>query len=189
MLAGCNRTDYASNPREKLALAGAAGLREAFNRGACRQIFDDADEVFRVSQTDWLDVCERMLKRLGWWRSFHTQLRRTDGVPIRVVVYGEAEFAKGRYQVETVWHFDRGRAELFSLILQGGGEQIQIPPLRFGVPRRLMDPPAADQGVRTTSKCPGDFVRVRPDMSGPYIAAIVGSRHLTWGVSVADRGC
>ncbi len=159
MLAGCNRRDYGTNPREKLALSGAAGLREAFNRGACRQIFDDADEVFRVSEADWLDVCERMRKRLGWWRSFHVQLRRTNGVPLRVVVYGDAEFAKGRYQVETVWHFDRGRAELFSLTLHGGGEQIQIPPLRFGVPRRLMDPPArrpmrasaADQGVRPTS--------------------------------------
>jgi len=155
MLAGCNRTDYASNPREKLALAGAAGLREAFNRGACRQILDDADEVFRVSQTDWLDACERMRKRLGRWRLFDAQLRPTDGVPIRVVVYGDAEFVKGRYQVETVWHFDRGRAELFSLILQGGGEQIQIPALRFGVPRRLMDPPAAVQGDRPTSKMSG----------------------------------
>ena len=160
MLAGCNLRDYGTNPREKLALAGAAGLREAFNRGGCREILDDADEVFRVSQTDWLDLCEQMLKRLRWRRSFDVQLRRANGVPLRVVVYGDAEFAKGRYQVETVWHFDRGRAELFSLILRGGGEQIQIPPLRFGVPRRLMDPPArrptrasaADQGVRPTSK-------------------------------------
>jgi len=160
MLAGCNLRDYGTDPREKLALAGAAGLREAFNRGGCREILDDADEVFRVSQTDWLDLCEQMLKRLGWWRSFDVQLRRANGVPLRVVVYGDAEFAKGRYQVETVWHFEKGRAELFSLILRGGGEQIQIPPLRFGVPRRLMDPPArrptrasaADQGVRPTSK-------------------------------------
>ena len=160
MLAGCNPRDYGTNPREKLALAGAASLREAFNRGVCREILDDAHEVFRISETDWLDVCERMRNRLGWWRSFHTQLRRANGVPLRVVVYGDAEFAKARYQVETVWHFDKGRAELFSLILRGGGEQIQIPALRFGVPRRLMDPPArrptrasaADQGVRPTSK-------------------------------------
>src|SRR4029077_14155893 len=128
MLAGCNHTDYGSNPREKLALSAASGLLEAFNRGACRQIFDDADEVFRVSETDWLDVCERMRKGLGWCKSFHVQLRRTDGVPLRVVGYGEAECARGRDEVETVWHFDRGRADLFSLILRGGGEQIPIPP-------------------------------------------------------------
>jgi hypothetical protein len=76
ILAGCNRTANTSNPREKLALAGAANLREAFNRGAGRQIFDDADEVFRISQreTDWLDVCGRMHKSLGWWKSFEARL-------------------------------------------------------------------------------------------------------------------
>jgi hypothetical protein len=142
MLAGCNSTSRASNPREELALAGASSLRDAFNRGACRQIFDEADEVFRASQTDWLDVCEQMRKKLGLWRSFHTRWNHTDVVPIfRVVVYGEAEFSKGRYQLETVWHFDSGRAELFSLGLSGGGEQMQIPAPRRGPGRLLMDPP------------------------------------------------
>jgi hypothetical protein len=28
-----------------------------------------------------------------------------------------------------------------------------------------------------TRKMSGDFVSVRPDMSGPYIAAVVGARH------------
>ena len=140
---GCdkNTADF-RNPKEKLALAGAASLREAFNRGACRKIADESDEVFRASNADWIEVCGQMRKKLGWWRSFRAQLDHTDGVPtMRVVVYGEAEFAKGRYHLETVWHFDRGRAELFSLGLWGGGEQIQIPaPLR--APRRLlMDPP------------------------------------------------
>jgi hypothetical protein len=139
---GCDKSAVnPRNPREELALAGAASLRAAFNRGACWQIFDEADDVFRASQADWLDVCEQLRKKLGWWRSFHAQLDRRDGVPInRVVVYGEADFAKGRYHLETVWHFDRGRVELFSLGLWGGSEQIQIPAPR--APRRLlMDPP------------------------------------------------
>lgn len=140
---GCDRnTADFRNPREKLALAGADSVREAFNLGECRKISDDADEVFRASRADWIQVCEQMRKRLGWWRSYRAQLGHTDGVPImRVVVYGEAEFSKGRYHVETVWHFGRGRAELFSFGLWGGGEQIHIPaPLR--APRRLLlDPP------------------------------------------------
>jgi hypothetical protein len=143
MLDGCNGAPKTSNPREKLALAGVARLREAFNQGACRRIFDDADEVFRISQpeTEWLELCERMHKSLGWWRSLQAHLDHTPGVPLRVVVYGDAEFAKGRYHLETVWHFDRGRAELFSLILYGNGEQIQIPRSPLPTPRRLMDPP------------------------------------------------
>jgi hypothetical protein len=140
---GCDKSAVNfRNPREKLALAAAASLHEAFNRGACRQIFDQADEVFRVSQTDWIEVCGQMRKKLGWWWSFHARLDHTDVAPIiKVVVYGSAEFSNGRYRLETAWHFDKGRAELFSLGLRGGGEQIQIPaPLR--APQRLfMDPP------------------------------------------------
>jgi hypothetical protein len=56
MLVECGHTDYADNPRKMLALAGAANLREAFNRGECRKIFDEADEAFRISQTDWAKV-------------------------------------------------------------------------------------------------------------------------------------
>jgi len=130
------------NPREKLALAGASSLREAFNRGACRQISDEADEVFRASKADWIEVCEQLRKKAGWWRSFRAQLDHTDAVPImRVVVYGEAEFSKARYHLETVWHFDGGRAELFSLGLRGSGEQIQIPAPLHAPRRLLMDPP------------------------------------------------
>ena len=144
MLAGCSSTLNTSNPREKLALEAVASLREAFNGGACQHIFDEADEVFRISQpeTEWLEICERMHRNLGWWRSFQPQLDRTPSIPLRVVVYGQAEFAKGRYRMETVWHFDRGRAELFSLVLQGNGEQIQVPksPV-LRTPRKLMDPP------------------------------------------------
>jgi len=143
ILAGCNTAENSRNPREMLALAGVASLREAFNQGACKIIFDDADEVFRISQpeTDWLELCGRLHKSLGWWRSFQARLDHTNAVPLRVVVYGEAEFAKGRYHLWTVWHFDWGRAQLFSMALQGTREQIVIPPPAIRMPRKLMDPP------------------------------------------------
>lgn len=134
--------DNSSKPLELMALAGAASLREAFNQGACQRIFDDADEVFRISQiqTEWLELCERMCKNLGLWRSFDAQWGHAHCVPLRVVIYGEAEFAKGRYHVETVWHFDKGRAELFWMVLECDSEQIQIPPPPV-FRKRLMDPP------------------------------------------------
>jgi hypothetical protein len=107
-------------------LNGIARLRDAFNRGACQSIFDDADPVFRLirSRQAWLDECERLRDRLGLWVIFRTNVTHSTGVPLSVTVYGEAEFATGRWRtranVVTVWHFDRGRAELFSLYWDAG---------------------------------------------------------------------
>jgi hypothetical protein len=150
LLAGCSVTaeqralilDTAGEPREALALDGVSRLREAFNRGACQSIFDEADLVFRLrqSQQAWLSECERLREKLGSWRSFQAHLAHGPGVPLSVVVYGEAEFAKRATQtrLETVWHFDRGRAELFSLFLDGDAIPMRSP----SRPRdRYMDPP------------------------------------------------
>jgi hypothetical protein len=134
LLAGCsgNATqralmlETAGKPREALALDGVSRLREAFNRGACRSIFDEADRVFRLSRPRqaWLNECERMRKRLGLWLIFRTDVEHSPGIPLSVVVRGEAEFVvsqwRTRANVVTVWHFDRGRAELFSLFWDAG---------------------------------------------------------------------
>src|SRR6516162_1933996 len=118
--------ETAGKPREALVLNGIARLRDAFNRGACQSIFDDADPVFRLirSRQAWLDECERPRERLGLWVIFRTNVTHSTGVPLSVTVYGEAEFATGRWRtranVVTVWHFDRGRAELFSLYWDAG---------------------------------------------------------------------
>jgi hypothetical protein len=153
LLAGCSVTaeqralvlETAGKPREALALDGVSRLRDAFNRGACQSIFDEADRVFRLrqSQEAWLSECGRLREKLGSWRSFRAHLGHGPGVPLSVVVYGEAEFAKGRWrastQVETVWHFDEGRAELFSLFLDGEAIPMRLWPLD---PRnRYQDPP------------------------------------------------
>ncbi len=99
--------------------------RSAGKAGACRRGDDD-------SQRD----AER-----GSQPGIETPPQSQALVHPPTYIYGEAEFAKGRYRLETVWHFDRGRAELFSLVLWGGGEQIQVPPPVIRMPRRLMDPP------------------------------------------------
>ena len=118
--------ETAGKPREALALNGASRLREAFNRGACQSIFDEADPVFRLShpRQAWLDECERMRRRLGLWLIFRTNVEHGPGVPLSVVVRGEGEFVvsqwRTRANVVTVWHFDRGRAELFSLFWDAG---------------------------------------------------------------------
>ena len=137
--------ETAGKPREALALAGVSRLREAFNRGACQSIFDEADLVFRLrqSQKAWLSECERLRRNLGSWRSFQAHLAHGPGVPLSVVVYGQAEFARGRWRartrLETVWHFDRGRAELFSLFLDG--EPIPMRSWPWDPRKRYWDPP------------------------------------------------
>ncbi|HET9319165.1 MAG TPA: hypothetical protein VFO27_05305 [Bryobacteraceae bacterium] len=136
--------ETAGKPREALALDGVSRLREAFNRGGCQSIFDEADLVFRLrqSQQAWLSECERLREKLGSWRSFQAHLARGPGVPLSVVAYGEAEFAKSRWRahmrLETVWYFDRGRAELFSLLLDS--EAIPIRSWPSDPRKRYWDP-------------------------------------------------
>ena len=152
LLAGCSGIakqralvlETAGKPREALALADVSRLRGAFNRGACQSIFDKADQVFRLRQSQhaWLSECERLRKKMGSWQSFRARVEHGPGVPLSVVVFGEAEFANGRWrtrtQVETVWHFDHGRAELFSLFWNGETIPMRAP----SRPRdRYMDPP------------------------------------------------
>lgn len=138
--------ETAGKPREALVLNGVGRLRDAFNQGACQSIFDEADPVFRLTwpRQAWLEECKRLRERLGLWTSFQTNVTHSPGVPISLAAYGEGEFAIGRWRtranVFTVWHFDRGRAELFSLFLDAG------PARRLGSwpsdsPKRYLDPP------------------------------------------------
>src|SRR5690242_10026766 len=154
LLAGCGGTagqralvlERAGGPREAMAREGIKRLREAFNRGACQSIFDEADLSFRLRQSRqaWLDKCADLRRKLGMWRSFEAHVAQSRGVPLSIVLDGEAEFAGGRAsvheKVQTVWHFDHGRAELFSMHLNGEA----IPSYSWPVnPRkRYLDPPA-----------------------------------------------
>jgi hypothetical protein len=90
----------AGKPREALVLNGVGRLRDAFNQGACQSIFDDADPVFRLirSRQAWLEECKRLRERLGLWIIFRTKVTHNPGVPLSIVVYGEGEFAIGRWR-------------------------------------------------------------------------------------------
>ncbi len=116
--------------QRKLAMASADRLREELNRGACQTIYDEADSVFRSSQIplDWLAQCEYMRNQLGKWRSFNSQMREKFGIPLTIVASGPAVFSSGNYQVEVIWHLNGGRAELFSLSLEGNGRHLKVPP-------------------------------------------------------------
>jgi hypothetical protein len=85
-----------------------------------------------------------MRKKLGYWRSFQVHLEHGPGMPLSVVVYGEAEFARGGWRahthLQTVWHFDRGRAELFSLFWNID-EAIPRPSWPLDPRKRYLDPP------------------------------------------------
>jgi hypothetical protein len=137
--------DSAGNSREALALTGVNRLREAYNRGDCKSIFDEADLVFqlRESQQAWLTECEEMRRKLGYWPGFPARLEHGPGVPLSIVVYGEATFASGSWRtpvcLATVWHFDHGRAELFSLFW-AAGKSTPLGSSPFKWQRRYLDP-------------------------------------------------
>jgi hypothetical protein len=138
--------EAAGKPREALVFNRVTRLRDSFNRGACQSIFDDADPVFRLtrSREAWLEECERLRDRLGSWVIFRTNVIHGPGVPLSVAVHSEAEFAIGRWRtranVVTVWHFDRGRAELFSLYWDVGPAR-PMGSWPSDLHKRYLDPP------------------------------------------------
>lgn len=143
LLAGCSpdRAEVLENggAREAMAMKGVDTLREQFNRGGCELIFDQADVAFRYRQSKqtWLEKCKELRRRWGTWRSFAAHVERRTGVQLSVAIGGAAEFVNGRVPVETTWHFDHGRAELFSLNVNGE----PIPAYRWPRPqKRYLDP-------------------------------------------------
>jgi hypothetical protein len=134
LLAGCSRNRpplLGVNASQRALITQSTDqLRAAFNQGACQDIYDRADAVFRLAQDPeaWMTQCEQMRKTLGAWQRFEPQLRGKFGIPLTVVASGPAVFGAGDYRVVATWHLNSGRAQLFSLFLKGGGFQMRIPP-------------------------------------------------------------
>jgi hypothetical protein len=123
---------------------GLSRLKEAFNRGACAAIYEEASDGFRkaVAPPEWLTRCESLRASLGSWRSYQVQLYE---IPWKhdiglAQLEGEATFAQGEFSLTSLWSMNGGRAELCLLILERQGEKISIPsPLKSSAP--FLDPP------------------------------------------------
>jgi hypothetical protein len=119
-------------------------LRESFNSGNCDLIYMEASDVFRKleSRDDWLRTCAQLRKRLGSWGSF--SVGSTDVTPSFMAhMDGMAAFSSGgSCRLRFAWSLENGAARLFSLSLEGAGQQVVIPESSRPGPPRLIDPPA-----------------------------------------------
>ena len=127
--------------RRQAVVSALDAAREAFNRGDCESIYEDASVPFRTLEDRqvWMDDCSHMRAKLGSWISFH--MVSGDGqTGFQAHIDGTAIFARGEYKLCTTWTLAAGRARLISLYLQGLGTLVTSPPLRL--PQRpLTDPP------------------------------------------------
>jgi hypothetical protein len=155
-LIACNRLDERRTPANNSALSvsqanpkyasmavdAVARLRESFNSGNCGLIYRAASEPFREreSQEAWLKTCERLRADLGSWMDFSVRSTRT-WQSFTVLVDGAASFSTGSYNLRTTWLLQNGRANLFSLYLQGAGRELVVPESPIGRQPRLTDPP------------------------------------------------
>lgn len=156
LLTGCARDgslDYSELPisKERLAqtLDGFNQLRDVFNRGACQALYDNFASAFRAyRREDWLTDCAHLPGTLGAWRDFQAEETMYCGSDIQIIcVNGLAHFTKADRGVQSVWLLRRGRVELLSLVLIGGGKWIGTSPPRVDgqdppMPKRKLAPAA-----------------------------------------------
>jgi hypothetical protein len=125
-----------------LATNAVQHLRESFNSGNCDLIYIEAAEVFREleSRVEWRKTCEQLRTKLGLWESFAVE--STDAWQSTVGhVEGTAVFSKGSCRFRIALSLGNGTERVFSLWLQGVGQEVAIPKsFHPGLPR-LMDPP------------------------------------------------
>jgi hypothetical protein len=128
-----------------MAIESAARMRDAFNAGAYRAIYNDADPSFRTLEPAevWLRQCAEIRTGLGDWLDF--QIDRPPGKlaigPI-VTLDGNAVFSRRSNRVRALWSVNQGSARLLLLMITDGGKTRWIPEIRPRVPPiSYMDPP------------------------------------------------
>lgn len=116
-------------------------MREAFNRGECASIYDEASEPFRrlEARQDWLTDCEQIRGTLGVWRSLRTR-SASARQGFEAHVDGTAVSAGGECRLQTTWTLENGHVRLFSLCLQSGN-RLMVPAPVSPRPLPLTDPP------------------------------------------------
>lgn len=152
VLAACRRhprmddrfPEITLNDAQKAQTLTAMGrLRDQFNRGACRSIYDDGSAGFRSQPVDhWLHECATLQNELGSWTGF--QGKDIEGFgkgPVVVFIYGQAEFQKENPQFEFNWVLSEKGACLHSIRLRKNESEDWVEFPEFRPARRWQDPP------------------------------------------------
>lgn len=116
-----------------MAAEAMNNLREAFNRGDCGSIYDNASGPFRRLESDlvWLARCEDLRKLMGAWVSSEIQVTDTPQ-DILLHANGTAVFEAEACQLESAWTIEDGQPRLFRLILRGPErDRLIVPQLDF----------------------------------------------------------
>jgi hypothetical protein len=151
-MVACGRADQRSGLRaavalkqRSMAIESAARIRDAFNTGVCRAIYDDADPSFRALESPevWLRQCAEIRTGLGDWLDY--QIERPSGKlaigPI-VTLDGNAVFSQRSIRVHSLWSVNQASARLLLLMITDGGKNRWIPEIRPHMARiPHMDPP------------------------------------------------
>lgn len=118
-----------------LAVDAVNRLRDAFNSGSCRSIYEQATTSFRAQPPGgWMSQCRELRETLGSWQTFSaTSAVRcgTGASGVIVCVGGAARFAKGIREVDVASLLDNGRTQLMWISLrENQGTWVQMPPQR-----------------------------------------------------------
>ncbi len=120
---GLAQTEYTTK-----AANAANRLRELFNSGNCGRIYDEASDEFRELESpgDWMGVCGYLRARLGTWNRLDLR-PATVWESFLAHVDGTARFSAGVCRIRIGWRIKNGEARLFSLSLNGAGQNVTIP--------------------------------------------------------------
>ena len=146
LLTGCN-----SGKQPGLATQAALSLGREFISGTCQSVFElteDSRSNNERTRRNWIDGCEQIRAVAGACRGINVDsVRLLPGDPTAFLVVSEVVTGHGTYRLESYWHLNHGRAELYALELEGDGKRIAIPPLPPAERKfKLMDPPPTPSG-------------------------------------------
>ncbi len=124
---GCNDT----GAQKALAVAAATGFQALYNSGSCQQLYDDASHYFQSHETRprWLRDCAELRGRFGTWSKFTPAFNNSWPIGRVGIVWvrGAAQFSNGPAEVRLDWDLTSGRAVLFNILIEAGGQQISVP--------------------------------------------------------------
>ena|ERR1700690_1961932 len=139
LLAGCN-----SGKQPDLATQAALSLGRDFISGTCQSVLElteDSRSHNERTRRTWIDGCEQIRAVAVASRGINIDsVRLLPGDPVAFLVVSEVVTGHGTYRIESYWHLNQSRADLYALELEGNGKRISIPPLP-PAERKLMDPP------------------------------------------------
>jgi len=125
--------------QRRSAAEGVVRLQAAWNRGACEEIFDNADGYFRRNQVrdNRLRQCAELRQQLGSWHSFQVKQTVTWPVgPVGIVwASGTADFDHGTHPFRADFNMKSSTARLWNMRLELEDRVVQIP----GFSGRLVD--------------------------------------------------